>query len=75
MVLTSWPVTDSIYVGNAGSDAPANRGWLLGYFMPPGEARHSEDVEVKWAIHPEGDQRSQWVEGEERSALLLLISG
>ena len=27
------------------------------------------------AIHPKGDQRSQWVAGEKRSALLLLVSG
>jgi hypothetical protein len=33
------------------------------------DARHSDAVEVKWAIHPKGDQRSQWVAGEQRSAL------
>jgi len=56
-------------------DAPVDRGWLLGHFKPAGDARHSDDVEIKWAIHPQGDQRPQWVAGEKRSALPLLISG
>jgi len=68
-------MTERIYVGNAEADAPENRGWLLGHFKPADDARHSEDLEIKWAIHPRGDQRFQWVAGEKRSALLLLISG
>ena len=68
-------MASSIYVGNAGLDAQQDRGWLLGHFKPGDDPRHSGDVEVKWAIHPEGDQRPQWVAGERRSALLLLISG
>jgi hypothetical protein len=68
-------MTDQIYVGNAGSDAPASRGWLLGHFMPAGDPRHSDEVEIKWGIHPRGDQRAQWVAGERRTALLLLVSG
>lgn len=68
-------VTQAIYVGHAPADATVNRGWLLGHFKPSDDVRHSEDVEIKWGIHPKGDQRPQWVEGEQRSALLLLISG
>jgi len=68
-------VTKTIYVGNAAADALVDRGWLLGHFKPADDARHSDGVEVKWAIHPEGDQRRQWVAGEQRSALLLLVSG
>jgi mannose-6-phosphate isomerase-like protein (cupin superfamily) len=68
-------MTDKIYVGNAGVDAPADRCWLLGHFKPPGDARHSTDVEIKWGIHPVGDKRGEWVTGEERSAVLILISG
>lgn len=68
-------MTEQIYVGNAAADAPANRGWLLGHFMPADDARGSHDVEVKWGIHPQGDQRPDWVAGEQRSAMLLLISG
>jgi hypothetical protein len=68
-------MTDEIYVGNAAADAPTDRGWLLGHFKPPGDARHSGDVEVKWGIHARGDRRVQWVTGERRTALLVLISG
>jgi hypothetical protein len=64
-----------VYVGNADEDAPGDRGWLLGYFKPPADPRHSTDVEIKWGRHPEGDRRAQWVRGEQRTALLMLISG
>lgn len=74
-MLASTLVAETIYVGNADADAAANRGWLLGHFMPDDAARHSDDVEVRWGIHPEGDRRPQWVAGEQRSALILLISG
>jgi mannose-6-phosphate isomerase-like protein (cupin superfamily) len=68
-------MTEQIYVGNAAADAPAGRGWLLGHFQPDGDPRRSDDVEIKWAIHPRGDRRAQWVTGEQRSAALILISG
>ena len=68
-------MAEDIYTGNAAVDAAAARGWLLGHFRPPGDARHSTDVEVKWAIHPPGDRRPQWVEGERRSTMLVLVSG
>lgn len=68
-------MTDQIYVGNAGVDAPADRGWLLGHFKVPGDIRHSRDVEIKWGMHQPGERRAQWVTGERRTALLMLISG
>jgi hypothetical protein len=66
---------DQIYVGNAAMDAPADRGWLLGHFKPVPSVRHSDDVEVKWGIYGPGDQRAQWVTGERRTAMIILISG
>ncbi|NBE83116.1 cupin domain-containing protein [Micromonospora rubida] len=66
---------DRVYVGNAGVDGPAEGGWLLGHFMPPGDPRHSTDVEVKWGVHPPGEARSRWATGERRTALLVLVSG
>jgi mannose-6-phosphate isomerase-like protein (cupin superfamily) len=66
---------EQIYAGNAAADAPAGRGWLLGHFQPAGDPRHSDDVEIKWAIHPLDDRRPEWVTGEQRSAALILISG
>ncbi|NUW35385.1 signal peptidase I [Nonomuraea sp. SMC257] len=66
---------ESVYVGNAGADGAADAGWLLGHFKPYGDPRHSEDVEIKWGVHPAGHERAAWVTGERRTALLVLISG
>ncbi len=66
---------DGVYVGNAGKDAALDRGWLLGHFKEEGSPLHSDAVEVKWGVHPRGEQRAQWVKGEVRAALLVLISG
>jgi hypothetical protein len=74
-LLASRLVMEQVYVGNASVDAAGDRGWLLGHFKPVDDARHSDEVEIKWGVHPPGDQRAQWVTGEKRTALLLLISG
>jgi hypothetical protein len=68
-------MTGRLYVGSADLDAPANRGWLLGHFMPADDLRHSTDVEIKWGVHPAGDRRAQWVTEETRTALILLVRG
>ena len=74
MVLPSSAVAEEIYVGNATTNAAA-RGWLLGHFIPPGDARHSDAVEIKWGVHPAGEQRSGWVTDDPRSILSVLVSG
>ena len=74
-MLASPLVAEAIYVGNAAVDGPADRGWLVGHFKPDDDARHSDEVEIKWAVHAAGDRRAQWVEGEKRSAMVVLISG
>ena len=66
---------DLVYAGHAGMDGPANAGWLLGHFMPAGDLRHSDQVEVKWGVHPCGSERAQWVTGEQRTAMIILVSG
>ncbi|MCU7723342.1 signal peptidase I [Actinoplanes sp. KI2] len=68
-------MSGEIYVGSADLDAPKERGWLVGYFQPDDDPRHSPEVEVKWGRHPAGDRRAEWVHGEERTAILFLISG
>jgi hypothetical protein len=65
----------NVYVGSAVADAPPNRGWLLGHFMPADDVRHSGQVEIKWGVHPVGDQRAAWVTGETRTTLIVLVSG
>ncbi len=68
-------IQPSVYTGKAAPDAAVDRGWLLGHFKEPGDPRHSEDVEIKWGVHPKGEERAQWVRGESRTALQVLISG
>ncbi len=65
----------NVYVGSAAADAAANRGWLLGHFMPAGDVRRRSEVEIKWGVHPRGDQRAAWVTRETRTALIVLVSG
>lgn len=74
-MLASLVVNEGVYFGNAGADAALDKGWLLGHFKAEGDLRHSTDVEIKWGVHPRGDERAQWAVGEKRSALLVLISG
>ncbi|MFF3211612.1 signal peptidase I [Streptomyces sp. NPDC002886] len=69
------PAHPSVYTGKATPDAAVDRGWLLGHFKEPGDPRHSEDVEIKWGVHPKGEERASWVRGESRTALQVLISG
>ena len=70
-------MADNWYAGNAEDDAGQHRGWLLGHFIDPaaGSARATEALEVKWGIHPGGQQRPEWTTGEQRSTLVLLVSG
>jgi hypothetical protein len=66
---------DGVYAGNAGRDGALDAGWILGHFRPPGDPRHDDAVEIKWGVHPAGDTRAQWVTGERRTALLVLVQG
>jgi len=64
------------HAGNAAEDGRDSRGWLLGHFIDPAEGvRHSTDVEVKWGIHPAGEQRAGWTAEDRRTTLLMLIEG
>jgi hypothetical protein len=65
------------YSGNAAEDGLESRGWLLGHFIDPdkGGVRSSKDVEVKWAIHPEGEKRLEWTAHDQRTTLALLVEG
>lgn len=66
----------SIQSGNANLDSTETRGWLVGHFIDPSLGlRHAEDVEIKWSIHKAGDERQDWVVGETRTAINVLITG
>ena len=64
-----------IYSGYADTDAAAHRGWLVGHFMPPGDPRHTGDVEIKWGVHPRGEKRADWVTADPRTGAFILVSG
>lgn len=70
-------MADNWYSGNANDDASQHRGWLIGNFVDPshGIARISDDVEVKWGIHPAGDTRPEWTADDQRTTTLILVSG
>lgn len=69
-------MADNWYTGNAATDGDAYRGWLLGHFISADEGpRKTNALEVKWGVHPAGQQRPEWTTGEERSTLLLLVHG
>jgi|SRR5579875_2247763 hypothetical protein len=69
-------VSGNWYNGNAEEDGRKARGWLLGHFIDPSEGvRSSKDVEVKWGIHPAGEKRAQWTADDQRTTMVLLVSG
>jgi quercetin dioxygenase-like cupin family protein len=37
--------------------------------------RATSDVEVKWGLHPQGDARPEWTVGDQRTTMLLLVTG
>ena len=68
-------MAEQIYTGNAVDDGPQHGDWVLGHFMPAEDPRHSQAVEIKWAVHPRGDKRPDWVTDEQRTAAIFLVSG
>jgi hypothetical protein len=61
---------------NAHTDGQDHRGWLIGHFLDEEEGvRASRDVEVKWGVHPAGEDRREWVTDEQRTMLPILVSG
>ncbi|MFF4563020.1 signal peptidase I [Streptomyces sp. NPDC001435] len=70
-------MADNWYTGNANDDADQHRGWLLGHFIDPakGAVRQTGALEVKWGIHPAGQQRQEWVADDQRTAVIILVSG
>lgn len=66
----------NVQTGNAADDTTETRGWLIGHFIDEKLGlRHSDDVEIKWGVHEAGFGRAEWVTGETRTAISLLVSG
>lgn len=65
----------SWHIGNASDDSAQTRGWFVGHFLEVDDIRLSDEVEIKWGIHPRRDRREEVVTGETRTTVLILISG
>ena len=66
----------NIKTGNAATDSKETRGWFVGHFIDESLGLcHSDDVEIKWGVHKAGEERGEWMTGETRTALCILISG
>ena len=67
----------SFYFGNAAVDQARGTGWFVGQFVPPEMGlRHQTDVELKWAIHPDGDRRVNGAEANRNATTIsVLIRG
>ncbi|WP_433869266.1 signal peptidase I [Saccharopolyspora sp. CA-218241] len=69
-------MTRNWHHGNAAEDGEGTRGWILGHFIDPSEGvRSTNDVEVKWGIHPAGEKRPDWTNDDQRTTMLLLVEG
>jgi hypothetical protein len=67
----------SFYFGNAAVDQVRDTGWFVGQFVPPELGpRHQTDVELKWAVHPDGDRRRHGAEANRNATTIsVLIRG
>lgn len=70
-------MADNWHIGNAATDGEDFRGWIVGHFINGDTApiRTSEDVEIKWSVHPAGEERASWQSAEHRTTALILIAG
>lgn len=69
-------MTTDIQTGNASLDSQDTRGWFVGHFINEQFGlRHRDDIELKWGTHKAGEARADWVTGETRTTIGILISG
>jgi hypothetical protein len=72
--------------GNAHVAGAAARGWFVGDlaawaaqrgagFDAAGTLRQSDHVQVKWLVHPPGDERREWAEPDDSLTLSVLVNG
>lgn len=65
-----------VQAGNMATDAADTRGWLVGSFISQQLGlRHSDNVEIKWGTHAAGEARVEWVTGETRTTIGILVAG
>jgi hypothetical protein len=76
----------TLETGNAADANASSRGWFVGdlaawaaergeAFDPSSTPRQSEDVQVKWFVHPTGHARPTWAEPDGCYSLCILVDG
>jgi hypothetical protein len=66
----------NVIFGNAVNEGEKRWGWFMGHFITPeDDLRSTEALEVKWAVHKAGDQRTEWAVNNEAATLSILING
>ncbi len=69
-------MADNWHVGNAAVDGDEHRGWLLGHFLDRSDGvRAAEAVEVKWGVHPAGEERATAAVNATATTLSILVRG
>lgn len=69
-------MADNWHAGNAHTDGAPRRGWLVGHFIEdPDDIRATNDVEIKWGVHPAGEERDAWVTDDFRTTVIVLVRG
>lgn len=69
------PQIPQIIVGNAQAEGKMRRGWFMGHFIEPTDARSTAALEIKWGVHAAGEARSQWADAAEVTTISILING
>ncbi len=66
-----------IEIGNAIAEGQdGKRGWFIGAFVSPTTPlKTTNDIEVKWGIHPKGEIRSSKAAAGDAKTISLLIRG
>jgi len=58
-------------LGNAQDDAVDHRAWFVGGFVKADNAQATDDVEIKWGLHPAGETRAGLNPDENATTLCL----
>lgn len=69
-------MADRLAFGNAFRDGAATRQWFLGPFLDARAGLRATDrLEVKWGVHPRGQERADWAPSGSTVTLSVLVRG
>ncbi|HET6954439.1 MAG TPA: hypothetical protein VFI47_29005 [Acidimicrobiales bacterium] len=65
-------MADNWHTGNANTDgAPAEAGSSATSSRTPTTSAATNDVEIKWGVHPAGEERDAWVTDDHRTTVIV----